>query len=115
MTPETFAAVMLRLWTSPVRASVPVWSFIPKNHCRPFRVCCISGSRLSNCSTARNSSRSRPLNDSTINAHLAARGLQVRAGTIVDSTIISAPSSTKNRVGPATSAQSGAGRLTAHQ
>ena len=33
----------------------------------------------------------------TINAHLAARGLQVREGTIVDSTIISAPSSTKNR------------------
>ena len=33
----------------------------------------------------------------TINAHLAARGLQVREGTIVDSTIISAPSSTKNQ------------------
>ena len=33
----------------------------------------------------------------TINAHLAARGLQVSEGTIVDSTIISAPSSTKNR------------------
>ena len=33
----------------------------------------------------------------TINAHLARRGLQVRAGTIVDSTIISAPSSTKNQ------------------
>ena len=33
----------------------------------------------------------------TINAQLAARGLQVREGTIVDSTIISAPSSTKNR------------------
>ena len=35
----------------------------------------------------------------TINAHLAARGLLVREGTIVDSTIISAPSSTKNREG----------------
>ena len=33
----------------------------------------------------------------TINAHLARQGLQVREGTIVDSTIISAPSSTKNR------------------
>ena len=33
----------------------------------------------------------------TINAHLAERGLLVREGTIVDSTIISAPSSTKNR------------------
>ena len=33
----------------------------------------------------------------TINTHLAARGLQVREGTIVDSTIISAPSSTKNQ------------------
>ena len=33
----------------------------------------------------------------TINAHFARQGLQVRKGTIVDSTIISAPSSTKNR------------------
>ena len=33
----------------------------------------------------------------TINAHLARQGLQVCEGTIVDSTIISAPSSTKNR------------------
>ena len=33
----------------------------------------------------------------TINVHLAERGLLVREGTIVDSTIISAPSSTKNR------------------
>jgi len=33
----------------------------------------------------------------TINAHLARQGLQLREGTIVDSTIISAPSSTKNR------------------
>ena len=33
----------------------------------------------------------------TINAHLAARGLLVREGTIVDSTIISAPSWTKNQ------------------
>ena len=31
----------------------------------------------------------------TINAHLARQGLQVREGTIVDSTIISAPSSTE--------------------
>ena len=29
----------------PVRASVPVCNFIPKNHCRPFLVWCISGSR----------------------------------------------------------------------
>ena len=35
----------------------------------------------------------------TINAHLARQGLQVCEGTIVDSTIISAPSSTKNREG----------------
>ena len=33
----------------------------------------------------------------TINAHLARQGRRVREGTIVDSTIISAPSSTKNR------------------
>ena len=33
----------------------------------------------------------------TINAHLARQGLQLCEGTIVDSTIISAPSSTKNR------------------
>ena len=32
----------------------------------------------------------------TINAHLAAKGLLLREGTIVDATIISAPSSTKN-------------------
>jgi len=32
-----------------------------------------------------------------INAHLAARGLLMREGTIVDATIIAAPSSTKNR------------------
>lgn len=32
-----------------------------------------------------------------INARLAARGLLMRAGTIVDATIIAAPSSTKNR------------------
>jgi IS5 family transposase len=31
-----------------------------------------------------------------VNAHLAARGLKVAGGTIVDATIISAPSSTKN-------------------
>ena len=31
-----------------------------------------------------------------INAHLAEKGLLMRAGTIVDATIIAAPSSTKN-------------------
>ena len=31
-----------------------------------------------------------------INAHLAEQGLLMRAGTIVDATIIAAPSSTKN-------------------
>jgi IS5 family transposase len=34
-----------------------------------------------------------------INAHLAERGLLMRAGTIVDATIIAAPSSTKNHKG----------------
>ena len=34
-----------------------------------------------------------------INAHLAERGYRVRAGTIVDASIIAAPSSTKNREG----------------
>lgn len=34
-----------------------------------------------------------------INAHLAAKGLLLREGTVVDATIISAPSSTKNRAG----------------
>ena len=34
-----------------------------------------------------------------INAHLARRGLLLREGTIVDATIIEAPSSTKNRLG----------------
>ena len=34
-----------------------------------------------------------------INAHLARRGLRLRDGTIVDATIIEAPSSTKNRRG----------------
>ena len=33
----------------------------------------------------------------TINAHLAKQGLRLREGTIVDATIIAAPSSTKNR------------------
>ena len=33
----------------------------------------------------------------TINAHLARRGLRLREGTIVDASIIEAPSSTKNR------------------
>lgn len=36
---------------------------------------------------------------STINAHLAEQGLFMRAGTIVDATLIAAPSSTKNREG----------------
>ncbi len=35
----------------------------------------------------------------TINAHLAERGLLLRAGTIVDATLIAAPSSTKNQTG----------------
>lgn len=35
----------------------------------------------------------------TINAHLAGKGLLLRQGTIVDATIIAAPSSTKNRKG----------------
>lgn len=35
----------------------------------------------------------------TINQHLAAQGLMLREGTIVDATIISAPSSTKNASG----------------
>jgi len=34
-----------------------------------------------------------------INMHLAARGLMLREGTVVDATIISAPSSTKNQDG----------------
>ena len=34
-----------------------------------------------------------------VNAHLARKGLSLRAGTIVDATIIAAPSSTKNRDG----------------
>lgn len=32
----------------------------------------------------------------TVNAHLRARGVKVGTGTIVDATIITAPSSTKN-------------------
>lgn len=36
---------------------------------------------------------------SAINAHLAKRGLFLRAGTIVDATLIAAPASTKNREG----------------
>jgi IS5 family transposase len=35
----------------------------------------------------------------TIKAHLAAKGLLLREGTVVDATIITAPSSTKNRTG----------------
>ncbi len=34
-----------------------------------------------------------------VNAHLQRKGLSLRSGTIVDATIISAPSSTKNRDG----------------
>ena len=34
-----------------------------------------------------------------INAHLESQGLKLREGTIVDATIIAAPSSTKNRAG----------------
>ena len=37
-----------------------------------------------------------------INAHLAGRGLRLRAGTVVDATIIAAPTSTKNREGSET-------------
>ncbi len=33
----------------------------------------------------------------TINKHLASKGLMMRGGTVVDATIIAAPSSTKNR------------------
>jgi IS5 family transposase len=36
---------------------------------------------------------------STVNAHLASQGFKVSTGTIVDATIISAPSSTKNQQG----------------
>ena len=36
---------------------------------------------------------------SEINAHLESQGLKLREGTIVDATIIGAPSSTKNRTG----------------
>ena len=32
-----------------------------------------------------------------INAHLAAQGLQLREGTIMDATLIAAPTSTKNK------------------
>jgi transposase, IS5 family len=35
----------------------------------------------------------------TVNTHLMERGMQMRAGTLVDATIIHAPSSTKNRTG----------------
>ena len=46
----------------------------------------------------------------TINAHLAARGLQVREGTIVDSTIISAPM----KLHSGTDARTGAGPQREH-
>ena len=35
----------------------------------------------------------------TVNHHLAAKGIQIATGTIVDATIIHAPSSTKNKFG----------------
>jgi IS5 family transposase len=35
----------------------------------------------------------------TVKAHLSARGMTMRQGTIVDATLIAAPSSTKNKVG----------------
>ncbi len=35
----------------------------------------------------------------TVNALLLAKGLQLKAGTVVDATLIAAPSSTKNRIG----------------
>jgi len=35
----------------------------------------------------------------TVNAHLSARGMSMRQGTIVDATLIAAPSSTKNKEG----------------
>src|SRR6056297_1073613 len=35
----------------------------------------------------------------TLNGHLAAKGLFMRAGTVVDATLIAAPSSTKNQKG----------------
>ena len=37
-----------------------------------------------------------------INAHLASQGLRLREGTVVDATIIAAPTSTKNREGSET-------------
>ena len=37
-----------------------------------------------------------------INAHLAEKGLILREGTIIDATLIAAPSSTKNKDGSAT-------------
>jgi len=35
----------------------------------------------------------------TVNTHLSARGMTMRQGTIVDATLIAAPSSTKNKDG----------------
>jgi hypothetical protein len=34
----------------------------------------------------------------TVNRHLASKGIQIATGTIVDATIIHAPSSTKNAI-----------------
>lgn len=35
----------------------------------------------------------------TVNAHLSGRGMTMRQGTIIDATLIAAPSSTRNRAG----------------
>jgi IS5 family transposase len=42
---------------------------------------------------------SQSIPDERVNAHLVARGLMMRQGTMVDATIINAPSSTKNKDG----------------
>ena len=39
------AGVVVSECTMP-RVSVPTWIFMPKYHCCPLRVCCISGSRV---------------------------------------------------------------------
>ena len=43
----TFAAVTTAVWMILVLLSTPTCAFIPKYHCLPFLVWCISGSRLS--------------------------------------------------------------------
>src|SRR4051812_8565834 len=42
----SFAAVPTTVCTKPEATSTPIWAFIPKCHWLPFRVWCISGSRL---------------------------------------------------------------------